>query len=189
MTMMNTRQAVAGALASLALLLGGCAYTPAPDLVAIADRDLLLQVVQAATDRLTAQIAGQASAAPLIVASAQNNDELAKVCPQGRVISEIVSSRLSQRGYAITELRLSNRLQISAEGETLLSREVRNLVMQTQTRADMVITPTWTALQGVGVHGETSTLYVTVKALRVSDGLVLGSQSVAVPGAGKNCAR
>lgn len=135
--------------------------------------------------------------APMIVASAQNNDSLDQVCQHGRLIADMVSSFLTQKGYPVSEVRLANRLIVNPEGELLLSREVRNLAGQKT--ADIVVTSTWTSLpsnQTLIAYGpsgiqqvKTSTTYVTLKAVRVSDSLVLGSQTFPVPISTKGCTR
>lgn len=169
-------------LAVAAALLGGCASfssssTPrAPD---------LLTAVNAATDVLSAQIRALPLDAPLIVTSAQNNDRLTQVCPEGRLVADMVSSRLTQHGYPVTEVRLTQRLRVTAEGETLLSREVSELADQNV--ADAVVAATWTTVEnapepkrGPGAHPALTT-YVTLKAIRIADGLTMGSHTFAVP--------
>lgn len=153
--------------------------------------DPLLQSVQQGADSLAAQLSRYQLAAPVIVASAQNNDELRQVCPQGRLVSDIVSSRLTQHGFPVTEVRLSQQLHINKEGETILSRELGALAKAA--KADTVVTATWStvaparAIKYANTYGGTDAnkqfgqTYVTLKAVRISDGLVLGSQTFAPP--------
>jgi PBP1b-binding outer membrane lipoprotein LpoB len=172
-----------------ALLLAGCAttatYTPAPN------ADPLLNSVQQGADDLAAQLKRYDFAAPVIVASAQNNDELSQVCPQGRLVSDIVSSRLTQHGIPVTEVRLTQSLRINPRGETILSRELGALAHSA--KADTVVTATWSTINSkasvkyANASGALDTsktvgqTYVTLKAVRISDGLVLSSQTFAPP--------
>jgi PBP1b-binding outer membrane lipoprotein LpoB len=183
--MLNKKIMLAGA-AALALALTGCSTTPAPR-----SADPLLGSVQLAADGLAAQLNRHHIAAPIIVASAQNNDQLNQVCPQGRLVSDIVSSRLTQAGFPVTEVRLTNALRINQEGETILSRELGALAKAA--KAELVVTATWStlnagtsvkfanaygALESSSKGGQT---YVTLKAVRLADGLVLSSQTFAPP--------
>lgn len=153
--------------------------------------DPLLNSVQHAADSLATQLKRHDMSAPVIVASAQNNDQLSQVCPQGRLISDIVSSRLTQHKFPVTEVRLTQALRINKNGETILSREIGELA--SAAKADTVVTATWStlnerpvvkfanasgALESTTKGGQT---YVTLKAVRISDGLVLSSQTFAPP--------
>lgn len=174
---------------AVALILSGCA-TSGPTVPR--DTDPLLNSVQQGADSLAAQLRHYKLAAPVIVASAQNNDQLSQVCPQGRLVSDIVSSRLTQHGFPVTEVRLTQALRINQNGETILSRELGDLAQSA--KADTVVTATWSTIgakptlrfanvngaidRSQGPAGQT---YVTLKAVRISDGLVLGSQTFAPP--------
>lgn len=177
-------------LAAVALLLAGCSTTGRFHDVPRA-ADPLLNSVQQSADGLAAQLSKHRLTAPVIVASAQNNDHLSQVCPQGRLISDIVSSRLTQHGFPVTEVRLSQALRINANGETILSRELGDLA--SAAKADTVVTATWSTLNAQPVVKfantsgalESSTkggqTYVTLKAVRITDGLVLSSRTFAPP--------
>lgn len=173
--------------AVLALALTGCATSHAPQ---TADTEPFLDSVQQNADGLVAQLRNYPLGAPVIVASAQNGDYLPQVCPQGRLIADIVSSRLTQRGVPVTEVRLAQALRINAAGETILSRELTDLAKSA--KADVVVAATWTtvaerqAVTYVNANGSSrtasyGTTYVTLKAVRIADGLVLGSQTFTPP--------
>lgn len=183
--MLNKKIMLAGA-AALAFALTGCATSPAPR-----STDPLLGSVQLAADGLAAQLHRYRVDAPIIVASAQNNDQLSQVCPHGRLVSDIVSSRLTQAGFPVTEVRLTSALRINQEGETILSRELGALAKAA--KAELVVTATWStfnggatvkfanasgALESTSKGGQT---YVTLKAVRLVDGLVVSSQTFAPP--------
>jgi hypothetical protein len=183
--MLNKKIMLAGA-AALAFALTGCATSPAPR-----STDPLLGSVQLAADGLAAQLHRYRVDAPIIVASAQNNDQLSQVCPHGRLVSDIVSSRLTQAGFPVTEVRLTSALRINQEGETILSRELGALAKAA--KAELVVTATWSTLNGgatvkfanaYGALESTSKggqTYVTLKAVRLVDGLVVSSQTFAPP--------
>lgn len=183
---MNKTLTAALVVASMAL--GACATTQPPP-----EGDPLLVITQQRADAMASQLRLHSLTAPLIVTSAQNNDQLSDVCQQGRLIADIVSSRLTQNGFPVTEVRLSNRLTITAEGETMLSREVRDLAAKK--KVDAVVTATWTIpgpaaidLTGQARVRSEQNAYVSLRAVRAADGLVLASQVFQVPVTG-NCAR
>lgn len=174
-------------LATIALAaLAGCSTSPRQGLP-VDHSDALLASVQHNTDILAAQLKRFPVGLPVVIASAQNNDELQQVCPQGRLVADVVSSRLTQHGFPVAEVRLAKNLRINPEGETILSRDVKSLA--SAVNADTVIAATWTTvgapakvigpdLRARFAGGQT---YLTFKAVRLADGLVLGSQTFASP--------
>jgi hypothetical protein len=103
----------------------------------------------------------------------------------------MVSSRLTQHGFPVTEVRLTNALRINQEGETILSRELGALAKAA--KAEVVVTATWSTLNAgttvkfANAYGALDTTqkagqtYVTLKAVRLADSLVLSSQTFAPP--------
>lgn len=84
----------------------------------------------------------------------------------GRLLSEQISSRLSQHGVAVNELKLRGNLYVSkSQGELLLSREIKD-ISATQ-NADFLVTGTYAV--------STDSVYVTVKLLRATDSRVLNA--------------
>lgn len=175
---------------AVALLAAGCSTSGIKQSAQYTDP--FLQSVQQGADSLAAQLSRHQLAAPVIVASAQNNDELRQVCPQGRLVSDIVSSRLTQHGFPVTEVRLTQVLRITKEGETILSRELGELAKAA--KADAVVTATWSTVTpqrdvkyanyfggSYDARKQFGQTYVTLKAVRITDGLVLGSQTFAPP--------
>lgn len=127
------------AAAALAVLAGCSAvktYEPAEQ------ADPLLTTVNFTVDSLAAQLKPLKVSHPLVVASAQNNDDLSQVCPQGRLLAEMVSSRLTQQGFPVSEVKLAKDMKVSLEGETILSRDLKKLA--TEVEADTVVAATWT---------------------------------------------
>lgn len=179
-------------IAVLATVLAGCTTAPTVQ----APIEPFLDSVQQSADNLVGQLQQYPLGAPVIVASAQNGDFLPQVCPQGRLIADIVSSRLTQRGVPVTEVRLAHALRINDAGETILSRELTDLAKSA--KADVIVAATWSTLSDrqpvtyVNANGSSQTItsgttYVTLKAVRIADGLVLGSHTFTPPAAW-NCA-
>ena len=168
---------------AVALLMEGCSTSGFQSNQQSADP--LFQSVQQGAEGLVAQLSRYQSVAPVIVASAQNNDQLSQVCPQGRLISDIVSSQLTQSGFSVTEVRLTQVLHIDKEGETILSRELDTLA--SAAKVNTVVTATWSTIvsgptfQNSSYIASSRKTYITLKAVRITDGLVLGSQTFASP--------
>jgi len=169
------------------LLLAGCASSGSTRTPVLSETtDPLLHAVHSGADRLALQLTEYPLSVPVIVASAQNGDQLNKVCAEGRLISDMVSSRLSQWGFPVTEVRVTQALRINKEGETILSREIDDLA--SSAKADVVVTATWSTVEvptkkaqdGFSRQPDERT-YVTLKAVRIQDGLVVGSQTFAAP--------
>lgn len=104
---------------------------------------------------------------PLLVMSSQSLDNLRASQATGRLIGELVSSSLSSEGWVVQEVRLGDSLRITQEGEHILSRDLEDL--RGNFDADYVVVSTFTK--------SFSTLYVTLKAVRLSDGVVVASRS------------
>jgi FlgO protein len=153
--------------------------------------------VQLNTDDLVRQLHAHNLQRPIIVASGQNGERLGQVCPQGRLLGDIVSSRLTEHGLPVHDVRLAKNLRITEAGETILSRELGTLAGKAS--AETVIAATWSTLpSGKYLHyGHAygapdirpvdGTTYVTLKAIRIADGRVLASQTF-VPSSSWACA-
>ncbi|MCK5837937.1 MAG: hypothetical protein KAH09_11775, partial [Desulfobacula sp.] len=77
---------------------------------------------------------------PVIVASLVSIDDIQKSSTFGRMSSEIIASRLSQLGYSVKELKMSqNQIYIKrAEGEFVLSRDIQNIATKNNVQAIVV---------------------------------------------------
>lgn len=106
---------------------------------------------------------------PLLVMSAQNLDNLNHSEQMGRLLGELISSSLSENGWIIQELQLGKDIKVSQEGKQILTSDIRQL--QRDYNADYVIVSTYSK--------EWNKVYVTLKAVRLSDGLVVASRSFA----------
>lgn len=155
------------ALAAAALLaLAGCAQLPETPLQA----DLIALNRQAA-DALVEN--GRLDPAqPLLVASFVNLDRLDESSRLGRLFSEQVGGRLTNRGYAVVELKLRDSLFFKqGQGALLLSREVHQVVRAHDAQA--VVVGTYTA--------SPTMLYVSLKLVGAQRNLVLAAHDYAVP--------
>lgn len=103
----------------------------------------------------------------VLVLSAQNLDDLNRSEGLGRLVGELVQSTLVNQGYRVKEVRLRDSIRISGEGEQGLSRDLARLA--SEHAAEVVIVSTYSR--------SNRTAYITVKAVRVADGLILASKS------------
>ena len=103
----------------------------------------------------------------ILVASFVNINDLRKSTTFGRMLAEHVSSRLSQRGYKVIDMRLRTDSVFMEEGkgEFLLSRDLRE-VSKNHNAAAVV----------VGTYGESAYgMYVSVRIINPADSTVISS--------------
>ena len=163
---MKRRTALAALGGVAVLALAGCAQMPgtppSADLIALnrAAADALLE-----NGRLD-------PAQPLLVASFVNLDRLDESSRLGRLFSEQVGGRLSNRGYAVVELKLRDSLFFKqGQGALLHTREVTQVVRAHQAQA--VVVGTYTA--------SPTMLYVSLKLVGADRNLVLAAHDYALP--------
>ncbi|MDF1485053.1 FlgO family outer membrane protein [Ramlibacter sp. H39-3-26] len=109
---------------------------------------------------------------PLLVATLVHVDQLSQSSRLGRIFSEQLASRLTQRGMLVRELKLHGSvLAKSDEGELMLSREAQNLGQSQDAQAVLVGTYAPTA----------NTVYVNAKLVNPVTGTVLAAVDYAVP--------
>jgi len=109
---------------------------------------------------------------PLIAASFVNIDDLEQAASFGRIVSEQVASRFTQRGFGVIEMLLRHSVFIKQNGgEFLLSREVRNISSEHDAQAVIV---------GTYAVGRKK-VYITARLIRASDSIVLASQDYVLP--------
>jgi TolB-like protein len=108
---------------------------------------------------------------PILVTSFVDIDEL-QSSTMGRMAAEQVSSKFSQQGFSVVELKLRKELFIKENsGEFILSREIKNL--STEHDAQAVLAGTYAA--------GANSLFVTTKLIRISDGMILSSHDYMLP--------
>ncbi len=163
-------------LAVMVLLLAGCATGSA----SMANRDLsnpadtLLQANYAAVDKLVAVAAmtsGLVKEQPIIVATLVNIDDL-RSSRLGRILSEQISTRLSCNGFSVTELKLRGTIFVKqAEGEFLLSREIKEI--SANHKAQAVLVGTYAEARG--------NVYITLKIVGTGSNQIIAAHDYVLP--------
>jgi len=131
------------------------------------------QANYAAVDKLVAATAVPVvKTAPLLIATMVNIDSMSQSSRFGRLISEQVATRLTQLGYHVVEMKLRNDVYIrEGTGELLLSRDVRDL--SKNYNAQVVVVGNYAIAAGY--------VYLTLKAVTVTDNRVVGAVSYLLP--------
>jgi hypothetical protein len=134
----------------------------------------LIPLSYKAGDHLHRQLSGSGVAGyPMLAASFVDSTNVENTNDLGRLLSEQVSSRLSQLGYSVTEVQLrSDELRVLPEGGVLaLSRDVTRI--NTDVPAYSVLVGTYTVIE--------RQIYVNAKVLRTGDGVALASSDFTLP--------
>ncbi len=123
-------------------------------------------------DALIAQFAGSPAGGPLIVATVVNIDALEQSSTLGRLISEQVSARLSQRGFTMIEMKFRSSIYMKrGEGELVLTREISEVARNNKAQA--------VVLGSYGVGG--SSVYVNMKIVSPGNNTVLAAYDYVLP--------
>jgi TolB-like protein len=158
-----------------AMVVGCEAYNPAPettDQTVTQDTDIVANSYQAAERLLHGSQQPMDMGKPILVASLVNVANLERSSNMGRIISEQISSRLTQLGYATTEMKFRGSFLIKrGAGEFVLSRELRDISQRQDAQA--VIT-------GVYAVAKT-TVFVTLRLIRAEDSKVIASYDYSLP--------
>ena len=122
--------------AALALLLAGCAVSPAYETDAVP----LIAANYQASDALVTLAKGQLDPdKPIIVATVVDIDDLERSSTLGRFISESVSARFTQSRYRMVEMKFQNAVYMKkGEGELMLTRQIREIASAHQAQAVIV---------------------------------------------------
>jgi TolB-like protein len=118
-----------------------------------------------AADTLLTQLSGRLLAEkPLIMATVVNIDSLDQTSTLGRLISEQISTRLSQGGLKMVEMKLRNNVYLKRnQGELMLTREIGE-VAQTHNAQAVV----------VGSYAETSDMvFINIKVVQPHNNFVI----------------
>jgi len=150
----------------LPLLLASCTTTPKdePNYAAVQSNQLVTANYKAA-DALLLQLNGRLVAdKPLIMATIVNIDSLDQSSTLGRLISEQISTRLSQGGLKMLEMKLRNSVYLKrGQGEMMLTREIGEVAQNHNAQAVVV-----------GSYAETSdAVFVNVKVVQPQNNFVL----------------
>lgn len=149
--------------------LAGCATAPAPAYQYTRD---LGGLVYRGADKVLDTAGGLSPAKPIVVVTAVDVDDLTASSTFGRLASQLVSSRLSQRGYLVRDITYTQALTVTPEtGEMALSREARRIAVETDAQA---------VLAGVyAVGGEK--IYLNLRLLGAADGRVISAADLVIP--------
>ena len=133
----------------------------------------LIQANHRAADSLLTQ--GQPSLEPfkpILTATFVSIDNLNQSSRLGRVISEHVASRFTQRGVPVIEMKMRGTIFVdSGQGELLLSREVQDISQSHKAQAVIV---------GTYARAERY-VYVTAKLVRSVDNTILAAYDYVLP--------
>ena len=115
---------------------------------------------------------------PILVGTLNNVDKLERSNTFGRMTSEQISARFTQRGFMVSELKMRNSVNIkegladpSESGEYLLSRDVQSIGGEHS--ASAVVTGTY-AVAG-------NQIFVNLKMIDVATGKIISATDYAVP--------
>jgi TolB-like protein len=160
------------AIALLSLVLGACA---AGAYYFDAGESNLIRGNYAATDVLVSGGKVATTGGPILVATVVDIDQLDRSSTLGRLVSEHVASRLTQKGYTVTELKMREPVYMrTPEGELMLSREVREISARHGAQAVAVGTY---ARDTSGTYG---LVFVSLKLVRTTDNTILGASDYAL---------
>jgi TolB-like protein len=161
------------AVTVFSLGLSGCAgYQTSTRTDAIQDVDIVAMSYDAA-DILMARAGTLIDGSKTIVAASfVNIDNLDNSSSFGRIVSQQLASRFTQKGYKVTEMLLRNNIYIKeGEGEFLLSRTLKSISAQHNVQAVIVGTYAIAA----------NNIYVVAKLVRATDSIVLSSHDYTFP--------
>lgn len=109
---------------------------------------------------------------PLLTATVVSIDSMNQSSRFGRLISEQIATRLTQRGYNVVEMKLRSNVYIrEGTGELLLSRDVREL--SRNYNAQVVVVGNYAVAAGY--------VYLTLKAVTAIDNRVISAVNYLLP--------
>ena len=154
----------------------GCTFF-APAVSSAVPNDSGTKLIQAnynAVDQLLAAIPSSKSLnknQPMIIATLVNIDDL-KGSRLGRMLSEQISTKLTKSGYTMVELKLRGNVFVKqAEGEYLLSREIKDITVSHKAQA--VVVGTYSVSYGY--------VYVNIKIVGAVDNQVISAHDYILP--------
>jgi hypothetical protein len=107
----------------------------------------------------------------VIVSTIVSVDDLSRSSTLGRTASQLVLSRLSQRGYQTRDVTYLRALDIAPSGERVLSRGARQL--SKSSNASAVVAGTY------AVGGQT--IWISLRLLSAEDGSLISASDVSIP--------
>lgn len=159
----------------LGALVTGCANQPdtPPATYAMATSDQFTPTNYSAADQLLKQLDGKLTPnQPLIVATLVNINHLEQSSTFGRLISEQVSSKFSQAGLQVVEMKLRDNIFMKQDqGELMLTRNVKNIAHSYDAQAVVV-----------GTYAESDRLvYVNLKVIQPQTDIILAVYNYVLP--------
>ena len=157
-------------LLMLSLGLTGCANQVKRQSIEDAD---IVSLSYVAADKLIAQADDAINEKGIIVAASfVNINNLDASSSFGRIASQQLSSRFTQKGYKVTEMLLRSDIYIKERnGEFMLSRAFKNISAEHNAQAVII-----------GTYAVASkNVYVTAKIVRTRDNAVLSSHDYTLP--------
>lgn len=169
---MNRRSIVAACVSIV--LIGGCATQATYD---TAKNSGLINANYEAADRLiTTSHRPLSPAIPIVVATIVRLDNLEQSSSLGRLVSEQVSSRFTQRGYSIVELKMRGSIFFKgSEGTFLLSPELRDIAKSHSAQA--VVVGTYSVARDY--------VFINIKLVESAENRVVASYDYQIPIAGQ----
>ncbi len=157
----------AASMAALAVLTGCAMVTPTIQCTTSIN-ELSYSVAQQLKSGLSREDADKS----IVVTSMVNLDDMAEVSPIGRLVSELVGTRLAQLGVQVVEPRLKGGISIAKGGEQVLSRDAKDLA--TKLNAHAYVTGTVSKMQGK--------YFFNARLVRVKDSKILAAYDVCLTG-------
>nr|WP_186407360.1 FlgO family outer membrane protein [Candidatus Accumulibacter aalborgensis] len=125
-----------------------------------------------AADALISQFRASPDGGPLIVATVVNIDALDQSSTLGRLISEQVSARFSQRGWAMVEMKFRSAVYMKrGEGELILTREIGEVARLNKAQAVI--------LGSYGVSG--TVVFINMKIVQPGSNIVVAAYDYVLP--------
>lgn len=150
----------------------GCVTSP----VASERQSTMIDAAYSAVDSLIAgqnisPMATPGGGTRVLVATVTDLNKLNQSTAFGRLLAEQMSSRLSQTGIPVGELKLTGKLYVSqSQGELVLSRELKEI--SSNQKADLVLAGTYVDAG--------SSVFVSLKLVRASDSTVSNAYNFAM---------
>ena len=158
----------------IAVLLGGCASSGSSySEKSIPKEELLLNLNYKAAESLISKSGTSLDKTiPLVIATIVNIDNLESSSTLGRTISEQVSSKFTQAGYSMVEMKFHNAVYMQQnEGEMVLTREIREIAHSHQAQAVIV-----------GTYSKADkNVYVNLKIVQPDRGRVISACDYIIP--------
>jgi hypothetical protein len=109
---------------------------------------------------------------PIVVTTAVNVNDLDQSSTFGRLVSQLVASRLVQLGYLVRDVTYAHALSIKPEtGELVLSRDLAKIGQELNAQA--VVAASYAVIGNY--------VYLNIRLLRAEDGAIVSAKDVVIP--------